>query len=40
MAAGIGDPSEGVRLMIEYQRRPDLLDEQWVAPWRGTAAPT
>jgi hypothetical protein len=26
-------------LMIEYLRRPDLLDEQWVAPWRGTGAP-
>jgi hypothetical protein len=30
------DAAESVRLMIEYLHRPDLLDEQWVAPWRGT----
>jgi hypothetical protein len=29
------DAAESVRLMIEYLRRPDLLDEEWVAPWRG-----
>jgi hypothetical protein len=30
------DAAESVQLMIEYLRRPDLLDEEWVAPWRGT----
>ena len=30
------DAAESVRLMIEYLHRPDLLDEQWVAPWRAT----
>jgi len=30
------DAAESVRLMIEYLRRPDLLDEERVAPWRGT----
>ena len=33
------DAAESVRLMIEYLRRPDLLDEEWVAPWRGTGVP-
>ena len=28
------DAQDSVRLMIEYLRRPDLLDEAWVAPWR------
>jgi hypothetical protein len=28
------DAAESVRLMISYLRRPDLLDEAWVAPWR------
>lgn len=27
------DARESVRLMIEYLRRPDLLDTGWVAPW-------
>ena len=31
------DAAESVRLMIEYLRRPDLLDEERVAPWRGTS---
>jgi hypothetical protein len=31
------DAAESVRLMIEYLHRPDLLDEQWVALWRGTS---
>jgi len=30
------DAAESVRLMIEYLSRPDLLDEERVAPWRGT----
>jgi hypothetical protein len=30
------DAAESVRLMIEYLHRPDLLDEERVAPWRGT----
>jgi hypothetical protein len=30
------DAAESVRLMIEHLRRPDLLDEERVAPWRGT----
>ena len=33
------DAAESVRLMIEYLRRPDLLDGEWVAPWRGTGVP-
>ena len=33
------DAAESVRLMLEYLRRPDLLDEQRVAPWRGTGVP-
>ena len=28
------DVRESVLLMIEYLRRPDLLDVAWVAPWR------
>jgi hypothetical protein len=28
------DVAAAVRLMIEYLRRPDALDEKWVAPWR------
>jgi hypothetical protein len=28
------DVAESVRLMMAYLRRPDLLDEDWVAPWR------
>jgi hypothetical protein len=28
------DAQDSVQLMIEYLRRPDLLDEAWVAPWR------
>jgi hypothetical protein len=31
------DVRESVRLMIAYLRRPDLLDEAWVAPWRQAA---
>ena len=27
------DVRESVQLMIEYLRRPDLLDVDWVAPW-------
>jgi len=27
------DARESVQLMIEYLRRPDLLDVDWVAPW-------
>jgi len=27
------DARESVALMIEYLRRPDLLDLGWVAPW-------
>jgi hypothetical protein len=27
------DALESVQLMIEYLRRPDLLDADWVAPW-------
>ena len=27
------DALESVQLMIEYLRRPDLLDVDWVAPW-------
>ena len=28
------DVEDAVQLMLEYQRRPDALDEKWVAPWR------
>jgi hypothetical protein len=28
------DAAESVQLMMSYLRRPDLLDEEWVAPWR------
>jgi hypothetical protein len=28
------DVAESVQLMMAYLRRPDLLDEDWVAPWR------
>ncbi len=31
------DAAESVRLMIEYLHRPDLLDQERVAPWRGTS---
>jgi hypothetical protein len=31
------DVRESVQLMIEYLRRPDLLDSGRVAPWRATA---
>jgi hypothetical protein len=31
------DAAESVRLMLAYLRRPDLLDENWVAPWRQAA---
>ena len=27
------DARDSVRLMIEYLRRPDLLNEAWVSPW-------
>jgi hypothetical protein len=27
------DARESVQLMIEYLRRPDLLDTDWVSPW-------
>jgi hypothetical protein len=27
------DVRESVLLMIEYLRRPDLLDADWVSPW-------
>jgi hypothetical protein len=27
------DAQESVQLMIEYLRRPDLLDVEWVSPW-------
>jgi hypothetical protein len=27
------DVRESVQLMIEYLRRPDLLDVEWVSPW-------
>jgi hypothetical protein len=30
------DVRESVQLMIEYLRRPDLLDADWVAPWRAS----
>jgi len=28
------DVAESVQLMMSYLRRPDLLDDDWVAPWR------
>ena len=28
------DVADTVRLMVKYLRRPDLLDESWVVPWR------
>ncbi|HEY3953577.1 MAG TPA: hypothetical protein VGM53_09395 [Streptosporangiaceae bacterium] len=28
------DAAESVQLMMAYLRRPDLLDKDWVAPWR------
>ena len=28
------DVADSVRLMVRYLRRPDLLDESWIAPWR------
>ena len=28
------DVAESVELMMSYLRRPDLLDEDWVIPWR------
>lgn len=28
------DVADVVRLMMKYLRRPDALDEKWVAPWR------
>jgi hypothetical protein len=31
------DARESVQLMIAYLRRPDLLDHDWVAPWRQAA---
>jgi hypothetical protein len=31
------DVRESVQLMMAYLRRPDLLDENWVAPWRQAA---
>ncbi len=31
------DARESVQLMIEYLRRPDLLNEDWVSPWRQAA---
>jgi len=31
------DARESVQLMMAYLRRPDLLDEDWVAPWRQVA---
>jgi hypothetical protein len=31
------DVRESVQLMMAYLRRPDLLDEAWVAPWRHSA---
>jgi hypothetical protein len=30
------DARESVQLMIEYLRRPDLLDTDWVSPWTAT----
>lgn len=31
------DARESVLRMMAYLRRPDLLDEDWVAPWRQAA---
>jgi hypothetical protein len=31
------DARESVRLMISYLRQPELLDEDWVSPWRTAA---
>jgi hypothetical protein len=31
------DARDSVQLMIEYLRRPDLLNEDWVSPWRQAA---
>jgi len=31
------DAGATVRLMMEYLRRPDLLDRSWVSPWAETA---
>src|SRR6202167_2426418 len=31
------DARGSVQLMIKYLRRPDLLDEDWVSPWRQAA---
>ena len=31
------DARESVQLMIEYLARPDLLDADWVSPWRQAA---
>jgi hypothetical protein len=31
------DARASVRLMMEYLRRPDLLDVSWVSPWAETA---
>jgi hypothetical protein len=31
------DVRESVQLMMAYLRRPDLLDEDWVVPWRRAA---
>jgi hypothetical protein len=31
------DARESVRLMMEYLRRPDLLDRSWVSPWAESA---
>jgi hypothetical protein len=31
------DVQDAVQLMIEYLRRPDLLDTAWVTPWQATA---
>jgi hypothetical protein len=31
------DARKSVQLMLEYLRRPHLLDQRWVAPWRDPA---
>jgi hypothetical protein len=31
------DAQRSVQLMVESLRRPDLLDAEWVAPWRASA---
>jgi hypothetical protein len=33
------DALETVRLMLTELHRPDLLDEDWVKPWRGLTSP-